>query len=156
MLKKFSKLVIGLFIIIIGIYFLWFYPRYSVPILTYHSFDYGKGLLSVAPENFERQMHYLKDKHYNVISLEEFVNGMKAGRIFAHNTVVITIDDGYENNYTCAYPVLKKYGFPAIIFLITNNIGNNTCYLNWNEINEMSRDNIFLAGIQKPTFICHR
>jgi len=143
------KVTIGLFIIIFGFYFLWLSPRYSVPILTYHSFDYGKGLLSVAPENFERQMRYLKDKGFNVIPLGELVAGIKNKRKFAHNTVVITIDDGYANNFTNAYPILKKNGFPAIIFLITNNIGTNAAFLNWDEVGEMSKHKISFGGHTK-------
>jgi peptidoglycan/xylan/chitin deacetylase (PgdA/CDA1 family) len=74
-------------------------PRYSVPILFYHSFGYSGDLLTVTPENFEKQMKYIKDKGYNVISLNELVEGIKVGRKFKHNTVVITSDDGYKNNY---------------------------------------------------------
>jgi len=148
-IKTSVKVIIGLFIFIIGFYFFWISPRYSVPILTYHSFDYGKGLLSVAPENFERQMRYLKNKHYNVISFGELVEGIKNRRTFARNTVVITIDDGYKNNFTYAYSILKKYGFPAIVFLITNNIGTNAAYLNWDEVKEMSKHNISFGGHTK-------
>lgn len=148
-IKTSAKVTIGLSILIIGFYFFWLYPRYSVPILTYHSFDYGKALYSVAPENFERQMHYLKDKGFNVIPLDELVEGIRNKKKFAHNAVVITIDDGYENNFTCAYPILKKYGFPAAIFLITNNIGTNLTYLNWDEIKAMSKNNISFGGHTK-------
>jgi len=148
-IKTSAKITIGLSIFIISLYFFGISPRYSVPILTYHSFDYGKGLLSVTPENFERQMHYLKNKGFNVICLEELVEGIKNKKRFAHNTVVITIDDGYENNFTYAYPILKKYGFPAIIFLITNEIGTNVTYLDWDEVKEMSKNNISFGGHTK-------
>jgi len=144
-IKPFTKVTVGLFILILGFYFFWLYPRYSVPILTYHSFDYGKGLLSVSPENFEKQMRYLKNKHYNVISFGELVDGIKNRRSFARNTVVITIDDGYKNNFTYAYPILKKYGFPAVIFLITNSI-EHADFLSWDEVKEMSKNNISFGG----------
>ncbi len=139
--KKTVQIVTGLFIIFIGFYFLWLYPRYRVPILTYHDFGYGKGI-KVTPENLERQMRYLKDKHYNVISLNELVEGIKKGNKFAHNTVVITIDDGYKDNYTYAYPVLKKYCLPATIFLISDYIGNKPNFMNWDEVREMSKSNV--------------
>jgi peptidoglycan/xylan/chitin deacetylase (PgdA/CDA1 family) len=148
-IKTSAKVTIGLSILIIGFYFFWLYSRYTVPVLTYHSFDYGEALYSVAPENFERQMHYLKDKGFNVIPLDELVEGIKNKKKFARNTVVITIDDGYKNNFTHAYPILKKYGFSAIIFLITNEIGINTAYLNWDEVKEMSKHNISFGGHTK-------
>lgn len=148
-LKILAVVIIGLSILSTGFYFFFLYPRYSVPILTYHSFDYEKGLLSVSPENFERQMRYIKNKGFNVISFDEFVEGIKKKRTFAHNTVVITIDDGYKNNFTYAYPILKKYGFPATIFLVTNRIGTNADYLNWDEVKEMSKNNISFGGHTK-------
>jgi len=148
-IKILVKTTLGLLILIIGFYFFWIFPRYSVPILTYHSFDYGEGLLSVTPENFERQMRYLKDKGFNVIPLDELVAGIKNKRRFAHNTVIITIDDGCENNFTYAFPVLKKYAFPATIFLITNRIGTNAAFLSWDEVKEMSKYNISFGGHTK-------
>jgi len=148
-IKVSVKVTVILFILIIGFCFIWLHPRYAVPILTYHSFDYGKGLLSVSPENFEKQMRYLQDKHYNVISFGALVEGIKNKKKFTHNTVVITIDDGYENNFTYAYPVLKKYGFSAIVFLITNNIGSHEDFLNWDEVKEMSLNNISFGGHTK-------
>jgi len=95
------------------------------------------------------QMKYIKDKSYNVISLDELVEGIKVGRKFKHNTVVITSDDGYENNYTYAYPILKKYGYPATIFLIANLIGKNEDFLNWDEVGEMAKNNISFGGHTK-------
>jgi len=148
-IKTHVTIIIALFIFVIGFYLFWLYPRYSVPLLTYHSFDYGKGLLSVAPENFEKQMQYLKKKHYNVISFGELVEGIKSRRSFARNSVVITIDDGYKNNFRYAYPILKRYGFSAIIFLITNEIGTNAAFLNWDEVKEMSKNGISFGGHTK-------
>ena len=53
-------------------------------------------------------MFFLKEKHYNVIPLDELVEGIKKGNKFARNTVVITFDDGYQDNYSYAYPVSEK------------------------------------------------
>lgn len=142
------QITAGLLISLTGFYFFWLSPRYTVPILTYHSFDYGTGMLSSSPENFERQMRYIKVKGFKVIPLNELVEGITSGRKFAHNTVVITIDDGYKNNFTYAYPILKKYGFPATIFLMTNAIGAPG-YLNWEEVKEMSMNNISFGGHTK-------
>jgi len=140
---------ICLVVLISGFYSFWLYPRYSVPILTYHSFDYGHGLLSVSPENFERQMKLIKQHGYHVISFDEAVEEMKAKRKFAHNTVVITIDDGYQNNYTVAYPILKKYGFPATIFLATNFMDTKQGFLTWDQVREMSHNGISFGGHTK-------
>jgi peptidoglycan/xylan/chitin deacetylase (PgdA/CDA1 family) len=149
-LKTASRITAGAVILTVCFYFFWLYPKYSVPILTYHSFDSSEGLLSVAPENFEKQMRFLKDKGFHVISFDELVEGIKSNRRFSHNTVVITIDDGYKDNFIYAYPILKKYGFPATIFLVTNYINDaGADFLNWDEVREMARHNISFGGHTK-------
>lgn len=128
--------------IAIGICGMWIYPRHTVPILMYHYVNDGHaGSLSVTPENFERQMKYLKDRGYAVISLDAFIEGKRLGRDFARNTVVITFDDGWEDNYTKAFPILKKYEMPATIFLISQLVGQAP-YLHWDQIREMSAHGI--------------
>ena len=130
-------------------YFFWLSPRYVVPILMYHRFGYEDGNLFVTPENFSRQIAYIKDKGYNVISLDELVDGIKNNRKFKHRTVVITIDDGYRDNFTYAYPILRKYNFPVTIFIIANFIDNKKDFMNWDEINTASKDNISFGGHTK-------
>lgn len=145
-MKIFKKIIIIAVVSFIGFYFFWVSPRYAVPIFTYHGFNYEKGLMFVRPEIFEKQMRYLKEKGSNIISLDELVEGIKNKKKFAHNTVVITIDDGYKNNFTSAYPILKKYGFPATIFLITDDIGAKSELMAWDEVKEMSKNNISFGG----------
>lgn len=150
-MKIIKKIAIVLLLIGVSIscfYSLWLSPRYTIPILAYHDFNH-RGGIAITPENFERQMRYLKQNGYNVISLDRLVEGIRKRENFAHNTVVITIDDGYKDNFTYAYPVLKKYGFTATIFLIANKIGADENFLNWYEIKEMSKNNISFGGHTK-------
>jgi peptidoglycan/xylan/chitin deacetylase (PgdA/CDA1 family) len=144
------RLVYG-FILVAAIAYLsfhifWMYPRYTVPILTYHSISYDKSLLSVTPENFEKQMCYLKKNNYKVILLDKLVDGIINKKEFPHKTLVITFDDGYKDNFTYAYPILNRYGFPATIFLASNDIGVNENFLNWAEIKKKSNNNITFWG----------
>jgi len=150
--KKYFIAVIGAIIAGSCFYLFWLCPRYTVPILMYHSFENAPAkdnLVTISPDHFEQQMAFLRKNGYHVISLDELVNGLKYGRKFSHNTVVITIDDGYQNNYTYAYPILKKYGFPATIFLATNLMESKDMYLTWTEIKEMSQNNIYFGGHTK-------
>jgi len=150
-MKIIKKIAIALLLIGVSIscfYFLWLSPRYTVPILAYHDFNH-RGGIAITPENFERQMHYLKENGYNAISLDKLVEGIRKRENFVHNTVVITMDDGYKDNFTYAYPVLKKYGFPAMIFLIANKIGADENFLNWDETKEMHKNNISFGGHTK-------
>jgi peptidoglycan/xylan/chitin deacetylase (PgdA/CDA1 family) len=73
----------------------------------------------VTSETFERQMEFISS-HYHLINLEE---GVKSCHL--KNACMITFDDGWADNYKHAFPILKKHGIPATIFLVTNMIDTN-------------------------------
>ena len=79
-------------------------------------------------EKFRSQIRYLK-KHYNVISLDQYVESCIKSERLPKNSVVITIDDGYRSNYTLAFPVLKEFDVTATIFLTTDFIENGDFFL---------------------------
>ncbi|MDP4093313.1 MAG: polysaccharide deacetylase family protein [Bacillota bacterium] len=116
----------------------------GVPVLYYHAVDdiiNGVEELFVSPAEFEQQMKYLKDNNYTVISFDELPMADKY-----KNPVIITFDDGYEDNYTNAYPILKEFNFKATIFLCTNVI-DKPQYLKKDQISNMSD----LISIQSHT-----
>lgn len=122
--------------------------QYVVPILMYHSVNptaAAENRLAVSVATFERQMAFLKSWHYNVLPLEALADLVKAKKKIPARTVAITFDDGYKDNYTYAFPVLKKYGFAATIFLIVNEIGRSD-RLGWNEIKQMRDSGIITFG----------
>lgn len=95
-------------------------------ILMYHSVgepSNGANALNIPLDVFERQMKFLHDHRYHVVPFSDVVDLLKAKKPILPKTVVLTFDDGYENNYTAVFPVLKKYGFPATIFVITDYLG---------------------------------
>lgn len=103
------------------------HPEDKVPILMYHkispySFHGGLGL-RVPPELFELQMNYLKKHGYHTVSLDQVTDHWDKGKPLPSHPIVISMDDGYEDNYTFAFPILKKMGFSATIFLVNNDIG---------------------------------
>jgi peptidoglycan/xylan/chitin deacetylase (PgdA/CDA1 family) len=116
----------------------------GIPILMYHSIDNNDVFFTVKPEVFVKQMKYLKDKNYQVISLAKLVEILESKNPLPDKAIVITFDDGYQDNYTNAWPVLKKHNFPATIFLTTGLIGQEMTtsqgslpMLNWSQIEEM-------------------
>lgn len=90
----------------------------SVPVLMYHHVRPNAGMIACTPENFESQLQWLQKKGYRGITLDEFATHL-AGKPIG-KAVLITFDDGYLNNWVYAYPLLKKYGFKATVFLVTS------------------------------------
>jgi peptidoglycan/xylan/chitin deacetylase (PgdA/CDA1 family) len=118
-------------------------------VLTYHSINYEDSLISVTPENFDRQLSYLKNKGYEIISLDDLVEGIKSHKKFGRKTIVITFDDGRRDNYTYGLPVLKKYHFPVMIFLVANEVNNKEDFLTWDEVRVMLKHNVSFGAHTK-------
>lgn len=104
--------------------------RNFLTVLNYHriddpfrdGFDTFRSNVSATPSDFARQMDYVAQR-YNVISGEELADSVKNRHKLPPHAAMITFDDGYYDNYTNAYPVLKERNLPAIIFLATDYIG---------------------------------
>lgn len=106
----------------------------EIPVLEYHCIDdnvWGVPSMFVSPSEFDRQMAYLKENGYTAITFRDLTHADKIAK-----PVMITFDDGYENNYINAYPILKKYNMKATIFLIVKAIGKGHC-LKMDQINIM-------------------
>ena len=93
-------------------------------VLIYHRVHAKEGRFSIeraTPEDFRRQMSHLA-RDYNVLALDEIVRRLDAGEPLPPRATAITFDDGYEDNYTEAFPVLRSLGLPATIFVTTGPI----------------------------------
>jgi peptidoglycan/xylan/chitin deacetylase (PgdA/CDA1 family) len=145
-----QKLIITLFsflsVVIIAFAF-YLRTQCVIPILMYHHIDGDSKIskLSVAPESFQRQMEFLYKHKYNVVSLERIADLIKRKEKIPSKTLAITFDDGYKDNYTYAYPVLKKYGFTATVFVIVSHISGKG-NLSWDEVIEMSNNRISIGS----------
>ena len=123
-----------------------FFPKgKGIPVLMYHSIAHNNVFFTVKPEEFKKQINFLKDNNYNVISLNKLIEILESNKELPEKTTVLTFDDGYSDNYINVFPILKKYNFPATIFIITGLIGKETNnsqniplkMLNWSQIQEM-------------------
>ncbi|MBL7157884.1 MAG: polysaccharide deacetylase family protein [Candidatus Omnitrophica bacterium] len=150
--KRFSILVIAATVIFLLAGKLFLDAAYAPVIIMYHSVgpesttpaNYGDKL-NVSTRTFEKQMKFLADHDYNVIPLAEFVNRIKRNERIPHKTLTITFDDGLKNNFTNAYPILKKYKFPATIFVATDFIGRNN-FLIPEDMKIMQKNNITIGS----------
>jgi len=91
----------------------------GIRILAYHKIDnneFDDLNMSISVSDFEVQIKYLS-KYYHVLSLLDYVRSIQNRKKIKKNTVVITFDDGYKDNYTNAFPIIKKYHVPITIFL---------------------------------------
>ena len=113
----------------------------TVPILCYHRLaDSCESALCMTTSLFEEQMRYLKETGYRVISLAELADFFSYRRALPSKAVVINLDDGYRSTYEIAYPILKKYGFTASLFIYTDFIGASANSLTWDQLQEMRAD----------------
>lgn len=92
----------------------------NIPILTYHSIDESGSVISTSPDIFRRQMGYLSETNYNVVSLKDFVCSLVDKTPISAKTVVLTFDDGFQNFYSAAFPTLAQFKFKATVFLVTD------------------------------------
>ena len=98
------------------------YPDWPL-ILGYHSVSqHRQDALAVSVADFEYQMAWLYQHEYRAITLAQFMSQpfTKKERI-----VILTFDDGYADNYTLAFPILKKYGFVGTVFLVSDYVNTD-------------------------------
>src|SRR5690606_22968071 len=90
--------------------FHWLLPAQNgIPILMYHRIWPGlRDRITQTPEQLEEQWNFLKEQGYNTLSLDEYLNIAKGLKKNKGKHILITFDDGYYNNLTYAYPLLKK------------------------------------------------
>lgn len=88
--------------------------------------------ISATPSSFARQMDFLSE-NFNVISGAELLAWLQDKSELPPHAALITFDDGYQDNWSNAYPVLKKRNLPAIIFLTTNFIDKHTPFY-WDKL----------------------
>ena len=148
----------------------------TIPILMYHSIseDMQHGIhpyyqTATSPRVFAEHMKFLYENNYKVINLDQAVKIFKSKEtphrsglsnklfnqsrnklLFSNQQIkylVLTFDDGYQDFYTEAFPVLQSYNYPATVFLPTGLINNRKglkgkSHLNWNQILELSNNGI--------------
>lgn len=117
--------------------------KYSVPegvsVLMYHMIGDEQGNAAIMTEaNLRIQMNYLRDHGYHPITMQELYDYVTKGAPLPEKPVCITFDDGYLDSYTIVYPMMKEYGFPWTLFLITDDVGKPYNRMTWDQLREMA------------------
>lgn len=126
----------------------WLAQATEIPALTYHDIVEGRSgdPYAVTVEQFERQMAYLRRAGYQPISLRA-LDAVREGKAsLPRKPVLLTFDDGYKGYYGYAYPILKKYGFPSIVSVVTSWVDRRSApdytaaeIMTWDELREIAR-----------------
>ncbi|HEX2988540.1 MAG TPA: polysaccharide deacetylase family protein [Chloroflexota bacterium] len=121
-------------------------PRQTalVPIFMYHNvrpidFKTSNAFVSdltLPPTEFELQLRQLKERGVSTVTMEDLYLYLEGRRDLPSRSVVLTFDDGFENNYLYAMPLLKRYGFVGTFYIISGLVGQNE-YMTWREAQEM-------------------
>lgn len=116
-----------------------------IPILIYHSVrPYYPGItnmvkeFTVPPDIFDEQMKYLIDNGFTPVTFDEVSNYFSNGTPLPARPVMITLDDGWENQYIYAYPILRKYHIKAVFYVYPGAVGVKH-FLTWAELQDMVR-----------------
>ncbi len=125
----------------------------GVRILCYHGINKSPAsYYSIATSDFASQMEFLK-KNYKIISIDQLAVLLAERQTFPPRTVAISFDDGFEDFYANAFPILKRFNIPATSFIPTGFIDNKyglgnkkrlpqNEFLSWDQIREMSQSGI--------------
>lgn len=110
----------------------------GVPVLYYHSIDPSEeNEVILSPDKLRAQLQYIKSSGYTTLTISELNGYILNNTPIPEKSIVITFDDGYKDNYTNAFPILKELNMKATIFVITSVIDDGY-YLSKEEIKELS------------------
>jgi len=125
----------------------------KIPVIFYHkighpSQDVKLKNLFVTPENFSRHLRYLRLRNFRSLDCESYLEIREGDAGHSSRSILITFDDGFRDNYEVAFPLLKKFGFKATIFLVVGDVGKRVSWeeseekvpedlLTWEQIREM-------------------
>lgn len=122
------------------------FPPEGVLILEYHKVnDWSEDSYTVKPEDFAAQMDELRAQGYETISILDFLRAKKGKQTLPEKAVIVTLDDGYKDNYTDMLPIMESRGMKATVFMVTNDIGLPG-YLTWDMLRDMQNRGIEIGS----------
>ena len=126
----------------------------AVPVFTYHDIirsrrQKGAVWFDCTVAEFEDQMRFLADQGAQVVTLAQLQTHLTQGTPLPPRAVVLTFDDSYQGFFDLAYPVLRRYGYPAAMFVHTDYVGVQTGdhpKMTWAELQQLDREGLVTIG----------
>ena len=143
------RLVVGVLAILSTLIFFLPEPE-GFPILEYHQvtdapLDPDFEVYNVPPEEFAAQLDYLQAQGYTTITLQDFMRAVHGKATLPEKPIVLTFDDGYSDNYSEMFPILKAHKMTAVVYVITNELGKKN-YLKLDELKAMQNYGIEIGS----------
>ena len=117
-------------------------PPAGFPILEYHMVTEnprpGAKPYVVPPEDFAAQLDELREEGYTTITPQDYARARKGKQQLPEKPVILTFDDGYEDNYRVVLPMLEERGMKAVFYVVTNDIGKPN-YMTWENLFDLER-----------------
>jgi biofilm PGA synthesis lipoprotein PgaB len=133
-------------------------------VLAYHDVredirrDFAPDQYAVSAENLAMQFSWLRDNGYKVVSVEQVLAAVQGRRPLPPKAVLLTFDDGLASVYYAAFPILKMFGYPALVSLVTawietevevqyeNHLLTSRDFLSWEQVNELQASDLIEIG----------
>lgn len=125
-----------------------------VPIMMYHDILFKKEVIyDLTPEELRQHFERIKSNQMTPISLDHLIAHLRTGSPLPAKPILLTFDDGYGGHYQYAYPLLKKYGYPAVFSIHTNSVGVNVgrTHVSWQDLKTMANDPLVTIASHSKT-----
>ncbi len=127
-------------------------PTGTVPVLMYHyirvnpvASDKAGFILSVATADFAKQIQFLASHGYTTVTMADIRQYLRSGKKLPPKPIALTFDDGYDDAYTAALPVLERYHMTATFYIVTGFV-DKPRYVTWDQVTEMDRAGMEIAS----------
>jgi len=131
----------------------------SAIILQYHHVSEDTpAITSLSPKQFKQHMDYLNQHNFNVVPLEQLINAIVNKTPIADKTVAITFDDGYDNVYDNARPILKQFDWPYTVFVNSDFVDQKySRHMSWDQLRTIAKEKATIANhTRKHDYLLHK
>lgn len=125
-----------------------------VPVMMYHDILPQKEVFfDVTPEEFEGHLQLIQKNGLTPVSMDQLITHLRTGIPLPEKPILLSFDDGYGGHYEFVYPLLKKYGYPAVFSIYTANMGQDTgrSHVTWEQLRQMAADPLVTIAAHSVT-----